>query len=221
MLVAALVAAAFFYKRYGEEVEERSSFAGLLILAANGLAIALLTLDANDYFEQRKALASGREALGSLGNGKALTLTALWTIYGVGTLFVGLTRRLKPLRFLALLLLAGATVKVFVVDLRYYDASWHTLIANQTFAAFALVVLGLGILALGKLFSGPSRHGGGGGAPVVAGDPSGSGLEWPTSTPAPRTPTCRQVPDSIGSSTPNGRALSNGGSFGASHLECD
>ena len=84
-----------------------------------------------------------------------------------------------------------------------------------------LVVLGLGILALGKLFSGPSRHGGGGGAPVVAGDPSGSGLEWPTSTPAPRTPTCRQVPDSIGSSTPNGRALSNGGSFGASHLECD
>jgi hypothetical protein len=84
-----------------------------------------------------------------------------------------------------------------------------------------LVVIGLGILALGTLFSGPSGHGGGGGAPVVAGDPSGSGLEWPTSTSAPRTPTCRQVPDSIGSSTPNGLALSNGGSFGASHLECD
>jgi uncharacterized membrane protein len=147
VLVASLAAAAFFYKRYGEKVEERSSFAGLLILAANGLAIALLTLDANDYFEQRKALASGREALGSLGNSKALTLTALWTIYGVGTLFVGLTRRLKQLRFLALLLLAGATVKVFVVDLRYYDASWHTLIANQTFAAFALVVLGLALSA--------------------------------------------------------------------------
>lgn len=145
VLVAALAAAALFYKRHGEKVEEQSSYAGLLILAANGLAIALLSLDANDYFEQKKALASGREALGSLGNSKALMLTALWTIYGVGMLFVGLTRRLKPLRFLALFLLAGATVKVFVVDLRYYDASWHTLIANQTFAAFALVVISLAV----------------------------------------------------------------------------
>ncbi|MEK6323183.1 MAG: DUF2339 domain-containing protein [Acidobacteriota bacterium] len=149
VLVAALAAAALFYKRYGERIEERSSFAGLLILAANGLAIALLTLDANDYFEQRKALASGRDFISSLGNTKALTLTALWTIYGVGTLFVGITRKLQPLRFLALLLLAGATIKVLVIDLRFYDASWHTLIVNQTFAAFALLVIGL---ALGAWF---------------------------------------------------------------------
>ena len=147
VLVAALTAAAFFYKRHGEKAEERSSYAGLMILAANGLAIALLTLDANDYFEQRKALASGRDLPGSLGNSKALTLTALWTIYGVGTLFVGVTRRLMLLRLLGLLLLAGATVKVFAVDLRYYDASWHTLIANQTFAAFMLVVLALALAA--------------------------------------------------------------------------
>src|SRR6185369_3131254 len=59
VLIASLIAAAFFYKRYGEKSEDRKSFGGLLLLAANALAIALLSLDANDYFEQRKALASG------------------------------------------------------------------------------------------------------------------------------------------------------------------
>lgn len=143
VLIASLAASAWFYKRYGEDLEEKSSFAGLLILAANSLAIGLLTIDANDYFEQSKALASGRDHMMSVGNSKALTLTALWTLYGAGTLFVGVTRKLKPLRFLGLVLLAGASAKVLAVDLRYYDASWHTLILNQTFLAFALIVAAL------------------------------------------------------------------------------
>lgn len=147
VLIASLAASALFYKRYGEELEEKSSFAGLLILVANSLAIGLLTIDANDYFEQSKALASGRDHMMSVGNSKALTLTALWTLYGAGTLFVGVSRRLRPLRFLGLLLLAGATVKVLVVDLSYYDASWHTLILNQTFLAFALIVSALTLAA--------------------------------------------------------------------------
>lgn len=149
VLIASLVAAAFFYKRYGEKSEDRKSFGGLLLLAANALAIALLSIDANDYFEQRKALASGIDFANSLGNTKALTLTALWTMYGVGTLFIGVTRKIRPLRFLGILLLAGATVKVLVVDLNYYAASWHSLILNQTFASFGLIVAAL---ALGAWF---------------------------------------------------------------------
>jgi uncharacterized membrane protein len=149
VLIASLVAAAFFYKRYGDKSEDRKSFGGLLLLAANALAIALLSIDANDYFEQRKALASGIDFASSLGNTKALTLTALWTMYGVATLFIGVTRRIRPLRFLAILLLAGATVKVLVVDLNYYAASWHSLIVNQTFASFGLIVAAL---ALGAWF---------------------------------------------------------------------
>lgn len=145
VLVASLAAAAWFYKRFGEKVEDGSISSGLLILAANALAVALLSIDANDYFEQQKAFEAGRDFAGSVGNSKAFTLTALWTLYGLGTLLVGLTRKLKPLRFLALFLLAGATAKVFLVDLRYYDAAWHSLIVNQTFAAFALLVTALGV----------------------------------------------------------------------------
>lgn len=149
VLIASLVAAAIFYKRYGQKLEGKTNFAGLLFLAANALAIVLLSIDANDYFEQRKAIASGVDFASSLGNSKALTLTALWTMYGLSTLFIGVTRKLRPLRFLALLLLAGATVKVLVVDLNYYAASWHTLVLNQTFASFGLIVAAL---ALGAWF---------------------------------------------------------------------
>jgi len=149
VMVAALGAAAFFYKRYGEKVEGQSNFFGFFTLAANALALALLTIDANDYFEQRMALASGGDYLSSAGNSKALTLTALWAIYGVGTLFAGIARNLKPLRFLGLLLLAAATIKVLVVDLSYYNSSLHSLAFNQTFGAFAVVI---GALACGSWF---------------------------------------------------------------------
>src|SRR5947207_529907 len=124
-------------------------FSGLYLLGANTLAVILLSIDANDYFEQAKVASSATDHVMSVGNTKALTLTGLWAMYGVGTLFVGVTRKLRPLRFLALLLLAGATIKVLVVDLSYYNAQWHMLIVNQTFLAFALVVIAL---ALGARF---------------------------------------------------------------------
>ncbi len=151
VLVAALSAAAFSYKRYGGTVEEaeRSNLAGLYGLGANLLALALLSIDANDYFEQARSrqpgTASGNEALGRLIDGHRLTLTALWAMYGTAMLIAGIARRLKPLRVVALLLLALTTIKVLVADSRYYDASWHFLILNNTFAAFALVVAALAV----------------------------------------------------------------------------
>ena len=64
----------------------------------------------------------------------------MWTIYGAVTLFIGIKRGRRALRIGALLLLLLTTVKVLMVDLSYYDAGWHTLVINQTFAAFALLV---------------------------------------------------------------------------------
>lgn len=151
VFVGALAASALFYRRIKSNVadEERSMFTGLYVLGANALAVILLSLDAFDYFEQAQRLATGSDQVRSVVNTKALTLTALWAIYGAGALFVGVTRRLKPLRFFALLLLAGATVKVLVVDLNYYAAPWHSPIFNPTFAAFASIVAAL---ALGARF---------------------------------------------------------------------
>ncbi|MEP7271061.1 MAG: DUF2339 domain-containing protein [Acidobacteriota bacterium] len=153
VLVVSLAAAAFFYKRYGENVEEseRGNLAALYVLGANLLAVALLSIDANDYFEQARSRqpgdGSGNETLGRLIDGHRLTLTALWAMYGAAMVIAGIARLLKPLRIVGLLLLGVATFKVLVSDAGHYNASWHFVIFNQTFAAFALVILALGACA--------------------------------------------------------------------------
>jgi uncharacterized membrane protein len=153
VLVGALAAAAAFYKRMKSDVEdeERSMFIGLYLLGANALAVILLSLDATDYFEQKKARATETfaDAMDRLKNAHYLTLSALWAVYGAAALIIGIKRRLKLIRGAALVLLAGAIVKVLIFDLPYYNASWHTLVFNQTFAAFALLI---GALASGAWF---------------------------------------------------------------------
>jgi uncharacterized membrane protein len=149
-LIAALALAVRLYRRDGEQVDadEREIIPTIFILAANALALTLLTLDVNDYFNAR--LASVPDALGytraSLENTRQFALTVLWTLYAAAALAVGLMRHLLPLRAGALLLLVWAIFKLLAVDLRYYSAPEHWLVFNQTFIACAVVVLAIGFV---------------------------------------------------------------------------
>ncbi|PYT06356.1 MAG: hypothetical protein DMF60_09560, partial [Acidobacteria bacterium] len=70
VLVGALAASVMFYKRMKSNVgeEERSMFSGLYLLGANTLAVILLSIDANDYFEQAKVASSATDHVMSVGN---------------------------------------------------------------------------------------------------------------------------------------------------------
>jgi uncharacterized membrane protein len=161
-LVGSLAAAAWLYRRatFGMEGEVRraasssseastdegravlnegEAAATFCALAANGLAVALLTLDLSHYFGRRKALAQGFEAARA-ENGRQFSLTALWSIYGATLVAYGARRHVGALRWAGLALLALATVKVLTLDLSFYGAAWHVVVLNQTFMAFALVV---------------------------------------------------------------------------------
>jgi uncharacterized membrane protein len=74
-----------------------------------------------------------------------MMLSALWIIHGAVALVIGIKRDSKWLRFGALGLLALAAIKLLTFDITYYAAPWHSLIVNQTLAAFALLVLALAI----------------------------------------------------------------------------
>ncbi|MFL6213152.1 MAG: DUF2339 domain-containing protein [Blastocatellia bacterium] len=151
VLIACLLLAAAFYKRLGERIEpsERTTLGGLFLLGANALAIVLLSLDINAYFEQRirQANQSARAQLEQLDSTRQLTLTILWVVYAMVMLVVGLRRRLKPVHIAGLALLALAIVKALAIDLGYYDAVWHQPFANQTFATFITLIAATGLSA--------------------------------------------------------------------------
>jgi uncharacterized membrane protein len=156
---AALVGACAFivwlYRHSGARVaeDERAMLTTALVLAGNLLAFVLLSLDVNDYFERQKELSGGRTTTGADGawerleNSRQFALTVLWTFYATAALVVGVVRRLRPLRIAALGLLACVVIKLLAFDIRFYDASWHTPLVNQTFAAFLLVVVALAFAA--------------------------------------------------------------------------
>ncbi|HEV3470053.1 MAG TPA: DUF2339 domain-containing protein [Pyrinomonadaceae bacterium] len=148
VLVGSMAAAARLHNRAdGLGETERAGATTLLALAANGLALVLLTQDLNDYFERRQALAAGGGgARGEyfygdrLDNARQFSLTALWTIYGATTLAFGARRGAAWARFVGLGLLAVAALKAATLDILFYAAPWHAPVFNQTFTGFALVV---------------------------------------------------------------------------------
>jgi uncharacterized membrane protein len=143
VMIVSLAVAGWLYKTSDCELEdqERDMFRSLYALGANALAVALLTMDANSYFDQKKAIEGADVA--SLSNSKQLTLSLLWAVYGAMALIVGIARRLKLLRAASLLMFAATTIKVLFIDLQYYNARSHSTIFNQTFAAFAILIAAL------------------------------------------------------------------------------
>ena len=152
-LVGAFAGAAWLYRRAGAEVEddERSTLITVFVLAANVLALTLLTVDVNDYFEHaraRAAVADGSaNVLARLRNTHLFALSILWTLYGATALVLGILRRMFALRVAALALLGVTIIKVLALDAAYYGASWHVILFNQTFIALAMLVASLAACA--------------------------------------------------------------------------
>ena len=154
MLIAALQCGAWLYGRArrgtsdaeGDEDArghsdegERAASASALTLAAHGFAVTLLSLDLSEYFGLRKSSTAGLEAERA-ENARQFAFTALWSVYGAGLVAYGLRRGFRAVRYAGFVLLMLTTIKVFILDLRFYDAVWHVPLLNQTFLAFAFVV---------------------------------------------------------------------------------
>ncbi|MDT5269892.1 MAG: hypothetical protein QOH49_2078 [Acidobacteriota bacterium] len=150
-LVSSLAGAAWLYRGHAvaDKVEgegrvalsegERAAAVGLYTLAANGLALTLLTLDLSDYFGRQKALSEGLARERAEG-ARQFSLTALWSIYGAGLVAYGVRRVSRAARYAGLVLLVGATTKALIIDLGFFDAVWHQPLVNLTFMSFVVLV---------------------------------------------------------------------------------
>ena len=150
VLVGAIAGAARLYKRASEiDNNERSTARTVFLLTGNVVALALLSLDLNDYFTARlsQGAAAQLDLLARIENSRQFSISVLWTLYAATTLALGLMRRSALLRWGGLLLLLAAISKVVALDSAFYAASWHLPIINQTFMVYALLVAALAFAA--------------------------------------------------------------------------
>ena len=113
--IAATYLAAYLLWRQRETFPEWKPPASIFWVAANFLSLWILSFEVWDYFTGaiRASEAPVREGL---RNAQNLSLTAVWAIYAVILLVVGIVKRWRYVRLGALALLAISIVKVFAYD---------------------------------------------------------------------------------------------------------
>ncbi len=150
LLVAVLAFAAWLYGRTPDaHPVEQPWIRPVIIVAANVLALAALSLEVLGYYD--RLLTSwtqtglNTEVYREFQEGRIFTLALVWILYATGAFLVGAWRNSRAWRWGGLGLLAFTTPLV-LANLIYYDAAWHTLIFNRTFAIFAVFVAALWLI---------------------------------------------------------------------------
>jgi uncharacterized membrane protein len=119
----------------------------IFVTAANFFTVLLLSMELWGYFSREIITAAAspdtRNLLAGLRSVRNLSLTALWTVYAVVLLVVGIGKRLRPVRLAGLVLLSIPIIKVYVYDV---------FALGQLYRIFAFVGLGVLLVASGYLY---------------------------------------------------------------------
>ena len=146
VIAAAPVAAiGYVYRDAIRNLAEREVTAFKALLAAtNGLVVWALMVEAVHYFVVR-----GEKLDINQGQAILLTLTVIWALYGAGLLAMGLWKNLALARWGGLGLLGLAVAKIVLFDTFSLlpDAETYTLVLNAHFAANAVTIAAIGVVA--------------------------------------------------------------------------
>jgi hypothetical protein len=115
--IAATYLTAYFIWRQRNNLTKWRIPVTTLIVIANFLSLWLLSFEVWDYFgSQLMSVPAESTTAVALRNAQNLSLTALWTVYAVVLLIIGIVKRWRLVRLGALALLAIPIIKVFVYD---------------------------------------------------------------------------------------------------------
>jgi uncharacterized membrane protein len=135
--IAATYATALILRRRRETIGgEWHAAATVLLIAASFLSIWIISFEVWQSFSN-SLLTADRAARKGLENAQNLSLTAVWAVYAVAGLIVGIWRKWRYVRIGCLVLLVVPIVKVFVYDVFHLETSYRI-------GAF----IGLGLLLL-------------------------------------------------------------------------
>ena len=140
--IAAMYLVGYLLLRERKSFSQAGGVATIFLVAANFFTIWILSFEVWDYFSSRLEVRPLELPLrGGLRNAQNLSLTAVWAIYAVAGLVVGIVKRWRYVRLGALGLLVIAIGKVFVYDVFRLEMAYRI-------AAF----VGLGLLLLASAY---------------------------------------------------------------------
>jgi len=125
----------------------RLSIYPVFLVAANFFTILLLSMEVWGFFSREISTAASsadtQHLISGLRSARNLSLTALWAVYAVILLVIGITKRLRPLRLAGLGLLVIPIVKVYVYDVFELE---------QVYRIVAFIGLGILLTVSGYLY---------------------------------------------------------------------
>jgi hypothetical protein len=145
-VITAAYAGFFLLRRDRNIIKEWKTPASTFAISANVLTLLLLSLEIWNWFD--KQALNGMES-SVAQNAQNLSLTALWVIYAVILIVVGIARRSRGVRQGGLLLIAVSIIKVFVYDVFKLETIYRII---------AFVGLGVLLLVGGYLYQRYSKR---------------------------------------------------------------
>ena len=139
IVLGALVAAAYLYKREGNRLTEQESYVFLgLVVAANFVTLWFFSAEAVRFFDSQEIKQDA-----DFFSAMQLSLTVLWAVYAIGIISVGIAMQAGRVRLAGMVLLIVPVVKLFVFDIFLMERGYRV-------AAF--VTLGGMLLATGLVY---------------------------------------------------------------------
>ena len=147
LCIAEGLAIVVWLRRTNPLVELRS-MADSTGIVAMLLILVLITGESRDYFEsqieqQTQSQTYDGSVVQSLQNMEQLVLSGGWLLYSIGVMVIGLWRRLRGLRLLAIAVFGCTILKIFLYDLSFLETLYRI---------FSFIGLGVILLAASYLY---------------------------------------------------------------------
>lgn len=147
--IAACLAGAYLYANTDAQLQETEKKAGTVLnILANLLVLWLLSTEIANYFDSRSYLGYANQIIPTnqawnLEEAKQLTLSAVWAVYSIFLVAVGIIEKYQPVRLFAMVLFGVTILKVFLYDLSNLDTIFRIL---------SFVILGVILILVSFLY---------------------------------------------------------------------
>jgi uncharacterized membrane protein len=138
LCVLAIFAMAQLYARYSKYLNETEQWIEPgLVLLANLLILLFMTTEVSRYFERDYSQVGNQALRREIHSRMQLAISGLWGLYSIILVSIGIIRRFRSIRIMAILLFGVTILKVFLSDLQQMEKIYR-IVAS----------IGLGVLLL-------------------------------------------------------------------------